>query len=302
MDTPFSATSYTAQYIQDQQARTLGDVLASDPSVRVSLPNTGYADQISLRGFTLFGRDATLDGLAGIVPVRRFPFDSVERVELLRGPAALLVGIPPGGSIAGTLNYVPKRATDDPIARWTTSFISNAEVGTALDVGRRYGDNKEWGVRVNGSIRGGDTPLPAQSKRAVNGAIGIDYRGERFRFSFDAGYVDQYQKSYSQIILSVAPGGTIPPAPAPTTTLSQPWQRVSLQSPYGLARAEYDILENLTAGIGYGRSTTSERSVQTVLTSLRSNGDLTAQSAVLPYWYTNDSATSACGQNSTPAR
>lgn len=290
MDTPFSTTSYTAQYIQDQQARTLGDVLASDPSVRVSLPNTGFADQISLRGFTLFGRDATLDGLAGIVPVRRFPFDSVERVELQRGPAALLVGIPPGASIAGTLNYVPKRATDDPIARWTTSFISNAEFGTALDVGRRYGDNKEWGVRVNGSIRGGDTPLAAQNERVGNGAIGIDYRGERFRFSFDAGYVDQFQKSYSQIILSVAPGALIPPAPSPTTTLSQPWQRASLQSAYGMARAEYDILENLTAGIGYGRSTTSERSVQTFLTNLKSNGDLTATPAVLPYWYNNDSA------------
>lgn len=290
MDTPFSTTSYTSQYIQDQQARTLGDVLASDPTVRVSLPNNGFADQISLRGFTLFGRDATLDGLAGIVPVRRFPFDSVERVELMRGPAALLVGIPPGASIAGTLNYVPKRATDDPIARWTSSFVSNAEFGTALDVGRRYGDSKEWGVRVNGSIRGGDTPLVAQNERVGNGAVGIDYRGDRFRFSFDAGYVDQFQKSYSQIIMSVAPGATIPPAPSPTTTLSQPWQYASLQSAYGMVRAEYDIVENLTAGIGYGRSTTSERSVQTVLSSLKSNGDLTATSAVLPYWYNNDSA------------
>jgi iron complex outermembrane receptor protein len=290
MNTPFSTTSYTSQYIQDQQARTLGDVLASDPSVRVSLPNTGYADQISVRGFTLFGRDATLDGLAGIVPVRRFPFDSVERVELLRGPAALLVGVPPGASIAGTLNYVPKRATDDPIARWTTGFISNTEFGTALDVGRRYGDHKEWGVRVNGSIRGGDTPLAGQNERVGNGAVGIDYRGERFRFSFDAGYVDQFQKSYSQIIMSIAPGALVPPAPAPTTTLSQPWQYASLQSAYGMARAEYDILENLTAGIGYGHSTTSERSVQTVLSLLKSNGDLTTRTAVLPYWYTNDSA------------
>ena len=290
MDTPFSTTSYTAQYIQDQQARTLGDVLASDPSVRVSLPNTGYADQVSVRGFTLFGRDATLDGLAGIVPVRRFPFDSVERVELLRGPAALLVGIPPGASIAGTLNYVPKRATDDPIARWTTGFISNTEFGTALDVGRRYGDHREWGVRVNGSIRGGDTPLQGQNERVGNGAVGIDYRGERFRFSFDAGYVDQFQKSYSQIIMSVAPGALVPLAPSATTTLSQPWQYASLQSAYGMARAEYDILENLTVGIGYGHSTTSERSLQTVLTSLKSNGDLSATPAVFPYWYTNDSA------------
>jgi iron complex outermembrane receptor protein len=129
-----------------------------------------------------------------------------------------------------------------------------------------------------------------QNERAGNGAIGIDYRGDRFRFSFDAGYVDQFQKRYSQIIMSVVTGARVPPAPVPTTTLSQPWQYASLQSAYGMARAEYDILDNLTAGIGYGHSTTSERSLQTVLTGLKSNGDLSATPAVFPYWYTNDAA------------
>lgn len=290
MDTPFSTTSYTAEYIRDQQARTLGDVLASDPSVRVSLPSTGYADQVSLRGFTLFGRDATLDGLAGVVPVRRFPFDSVERVELLRGPAALLVGIPPGGSIAGTLNYVPKRATDDPITRMTAGFVSNGNFGAAIDAGRRYGDAKEWGVRFNGSFRDGDTPLPGQTDRLGNAAVGIDYRGERFRASFDAGTVDQYERQYSQIIMSVAPGSLVPPAPSASSTLTPPWQRVAIQSAYGLARAEYDILDNTTIGVGYGQMTTRERTTQTVLTNLKSNGDLTLIPALLPYSYNNQSA------------
>ena len=31
MDTPFSETTYTEKYMQDQQARTLTDVLAGDP-------------------------------------------------------------------------------------------------------------------------------------------------------------------------------------------------------------------------------------------------------------------------------
>lgn len=290
MDTPFSTTSITSEYIRDQQARTLGDVLASDPSVRASLPTTGFADQVSVRGFTLFGRDAALDGLAGGVPVRRFPFDSVERVELLRGPAGLLVGIPPSGSIAGTLNYVPKRATDDPITRMTAGFVSNGNLGTAIDVGRRTGDNKEWGIRVNGSFRDGDTPLPGQSDRLGNAAVGIDYRGERFRASFDAGYVNQFEQQYSQVILSVAPGAMVPPAPSPTTTLSQPWQRVAIQSAYAIARAEYDILDNTTIGVGYGQMTTRERSTQTVLTNLQSNGNVTATPAVLPYGYDNQSA------------
>ena len=35
MDTPFSQTNYTAKLIQDQQARTVADVLQNDPSVRI---------------------------------------------------------------------------------------------------------------------------------------------------------------------------------------------------------------------------------------------------------------------------
>src|SRR5690554_61444 len=35
MDMPFTQTSYTSKLIQDQQARTLGDVLKNDPSVQV---------------------------------------------------------------------------------------------------------------------------------------------------------------------------------------------------------------------------------------------------------------------------
>ena len=290
IDTPFSTTSVTSEFIRDRQARTLGDVLASDPSVRPTLPSTGFADQVSVRGFTLFGRDATLDGLAGVVPVRRMPFESIERVELLRGPAGLLVGIPPGGSIAGTLNYVPKRATDDPITRMTAGFVSNGNGGTTIDVGRRFGDDRAWGVRVNGSFHDGDTPLPGQTDRLGHAAVGLDYRGERFRASFDAGVLDQFQRQYSQVILSVAPGAQVPPAPPPTATLSQPWQRVAIQSAYAMGRAEYDVLDDTTVGIGYGQMTTRERSTQTVLTNLQSNGNVTATPAVLPYGYDNQSA------------
>lgn len=36
LETPFSVISYTSQLIEDQQARGVGDVLANDPTVRLS--------------------------------------------------------------------------------------------------------------------------------------------------------------------------------------------------------------------------------------------------------------------------
>ncbi|HBX56750.1 MAG TPA: TonB-dependent siderophore receptor, partial [Pseudomonas sp.] len=38
METPFSLTSYTSEAVKNQQARTLGDLIASDPSVRATNP------------------------------------------------------------------------------------------------------------------------------------------------------------------------------------------------------------------------------------------------------------------------
>jgi iron complex outermembrane receptor protein len=44
MDTPFNQTSYTAELMENQQARTIRDVLANDPSVRAIQPAGGGAD------------------------------------------------------------------------------------------------------------------------------------------------------------------------------------------------------------------------------------------------------------------
>ncbi|AFK63596.1 TonB-dependent siderophore receptor [Advenella kashmirensis WT001] len=40
MDTPFSTTNYTSQFLNDQQARTLADVVVNEASVRV-MTSTG---------------------------------------------------------------------------------------------------------------------------------------------------------------------------------------------------------------------------------------------------------------------
>lgn len=49
MDTPFSQTNYTAKLIQDQQARTIADVMFNDPSVRVKTPNGNGVDGLYIR-------------------------------------------------------------------------------------------------------------------------------------------------------------------------------------------------------------------------------------------------------------
>ncbi|MCF5710629.1 TonB-dependent receptor plug domain-containing protein, partial [Pseudomonas syringae] len=68
MDTPFSMTTYTQEAVKNQQARTLGDLIASDPSVRATNPAGGRYEQFTIRGLSLFNSDVSYNGLYGILP------------------------------------------------------------------------------------------------------------------------------------------------------------------------------------------------------------------------------------------
>ncbi len=66
-----------------------------------------------------------------------------ERVEVLKGPSAMLNGMPPGGAIGGTINVVPEagagRAVDAVHRRATPP---TAQFGGHADVARRFGDRQ----------------------------------------------------------------------------------------------------------------------------------------------------------------
>ncbi len=155
MDTPFNQTSYTAKKAQDQQAKTVRDVLNDDPSVRSSVPDGATpGDNMHIRGFAATSF-MTYGGLYGILPTYSPMAEIAERVEVLKGPSAMLTGLPPGDAIGGSINIVPKRAPDDGLTQLTANYLSSGQVGGHIDVARRFGEKKEFGVRFNGGFRAG---------------------------------------------------------------------------------------------------------------------------------------------------
>ena len=53
----------------------------------------------------------------------------LERVEVLKGPSALLNGMPPAGAIGGSINLITKQAPDVPITQLTATYQSKAQFG-----------------------------------------------------------------------------------------------------------------------------------------------------------------------------
>ncbi|MDF3884945.1 TonB-dependent receptor [Cupriavidus basilensis] len=247
MDAPFSVTSYTARAIEDQQARTVGDVLANDASVRFVSQPGGILDAFTIRGFPVgngnFGEIA-LDGLYGVASNYRVSTGYVERVELIKGPTAMLIGMAPSGSVGGGINIVPKRAAAEDLTQVTADYAAASQLGGNVDLSRRLGAGRQFGIRLNGSYRAGDTSLDNQSRNAGAGALALDYQDERLRATLD--FIGQRERiNAPSRLLHIVPGIAVPGAPDGRRNITQPWEHSSIGDQSLLLRAEYDISDKL---------------------------------------------------------
>lgn len=255
MDTPFSTANYTEELIRNQQAQTLGGLLnVVDPSIRDITGLSNRYDAFSIRGLRVMNDDVAINGLYGLLPKYLIRTEPIERIEVLKGPSALLNGMSPRGSTAGNINIVTKRAGDEPLARLILDYTSNSRFGAHIDVNHRFGDNKKWGVRFNGAFREGDPDIRHQHARNGVGSLGLDYRGERLRVSTDIIYQNDYIRAPERGYY-FAPGVFLPTVPKPGTNTSQPNHYSDSNNILGMVRAEYDLTNRMTvfAAIGAGK-------------------------------------------------
>ena len=252
MDTPFNDTSYTAKKVQDQQAKSIRDTLIDDPSVRAYRADvTPGADDVRIRGFEVGAFATSYGGLYGMLPNYSINAELAERVEVLKGPNAMLNGMQPESSIGGTINVVPKRAPSEPLTQFTANYVSGAQFGGHLDLARRFGSDKQFGVRFNGVFKAGQTEVAGSSDQRGLGILGLDFRGEHVRLSGDIGYQHQYLGGLPSYV-GVRPGVPLPWAPNARMNQGQPWGYQARKDLFGVVRAEVDLTERITVYAAFG--------------------------------------------------
>jgi iron complex outermembrane receptor protein len=258
LDVPFNIRSYSAALIQNQQSETLGQVLENDPSVRTTLGFGNSAEQFVIRGFPLYGDDVSIDGLYGVTPRQLVSPELYDSVQILNGASAFLNGAAPGGSgIGGGVNLVFKRAGDTPLTRLTVGFQEGSIFEGSADVGRRFGDNGEFGVRLNAMEREGDSNVDGEHHQTTLVGGSFDWRGDRARASLDVGYQrDIIDRMRPTVTVS---GTSIPAAPSPTTNYGQDYTFTELRDVFGVASLEYDITDHIVAYAKAGARDGSER-------------------------------------------
>ena len=276
MDVPFSVIGYTSKLVQDQQAHTIADVVANDAGIQSTQGYGNFAETYRIRGFTLDGDDMTMGGLSGVVPRQVMDTQMLERIEIFKGANSLMNGAASTG-VGGMINLEPKRAESTPITRVGVDYTSDSQLGGNLDVGRRFGDNDQFGVRVNLLHREGGTVVDNDRRRTTLASVGLDYKGTRLRSSLDFGY---QKKTFhgSTAGINITNVDFIPHAPSPSHNYSQKWAYSDIENEFGMLKSEYDLLDNnlLTAYAALGGQHAHEEGTYSSPKLIDSSGNATA--------------------------
>ncbi len=291
-DVPFSIRSYNSALILNQQPQTLGQVLENDPTIRTT---TGFGitgELFVVRGFALAGDDIGYDGLYGITPRQLVAPELYESVQVLNGSSAFLNGAAPSGTgIGGSVNLIPKRAGDRAITRGTLGYTGPEHFGGGFDVGRRMGRNGEWGIRINGTARGGDASIDDEFRSSHVLGAAIDYNSGPFRASLDLAY-QRVKVSHFRPKLGVNTLSVIPEAPDASTNFGQPWQYTTLRDVFGQARVEYDVAQDVMVYAAFGARDGAEEGIYSTPTLVNAaTGEITVSSSFIPRTDNNEAAT-----------
>ena len=276
METPFSMTTYTSEVIENQQARTLGDLIANDPSVRATNPAGGRYEQFTIRGLSLFNSDVAYNGLYGVLPTYTIDMEMADRVDILKGPSQLINGISPRGSVGGGINVVPKRATDKPITSFTGSYASNNQLGGAVDVGRRFGEDDKFGLRFNGVKQSGDTEWDHQSIDREMAVLGLDFRAERLRLSTDIGHTERNTDAPQERV-QVGVNAQVPQAGDVRHNYAQAWSKARTEDTFGTVNGEFDVNDSIMLYGGVGARKSNHDFLRHAVSVTNDAGDFSVQ-------------------------
>ena len=191
METPASLDVISREQLEQRGDRSLNDAITRAAGISaMGHPGNG-GSALSTRGFT----DGTsvmrlYDGLRqyGGIGVT-FPFDtwSVERIEVLRGPASVIYG---DGAIGGVVNVIPKKPTRGPIENEVEATVGTQ--GTArLGLGSGGAIDERWSYRVDlsGSRSDGWVDRGDNRDATFSGALQFDPSAElSLRLSHAHGY------------------------------------------------------------------------------------------------------------------
>ena len=255
---PITVVNYDEQALNNTEARTLVDAVAKkDASVWQFGGESNTLTGLYFRGYQLDARQFSVNGLAGMYGTQGTASVQVGSAQLIKGASTAVNGMDPEGAVSGSVNIETKKAADEGNRKIGLGWFSNNRAQGTFDLGQRFGENKEFGVRANGKLRHGDTPRHGYSEDNKEFALNADYRGEKLRVAFDSIYAKRKTNGGRARIQDIQnANGRLFDAPEGKVNLAPSWQAQNTRGQTNMLTFEWDAFENaqITGGIGYNNA------------------------------------------------
>ncbi|KVL84396.1 TonB-dependent receptor [Burkholderia stagnalis] len=207
LDTPASVETVTADAIEARGDRTVLDaVTRATGFTNAAAPGNG-GTALSVRGFG--GQESVMTLLDGVrlLPAAgtiTFPFDtwSVDRIEVLRGPASVLYG---EGAIGGVVNVVPKRPQRTRETTLQAGIGADGAKRVGFDTTGALGPRLSYRFYVSDARANGLAERADTHTTAFGGALKFDV-SPRLTLTLDYDYGRQMPATYFGV---PAPNGVL---------------------------------------------------------------------------------------------
>lgn len=154
LQTPVSVQVVSREVMDDQQVLTLADAIKNVSGVYARQgPDGNTADAFNIRGFQVQNYGGSY--LDGVKDYSRAPKETagLERIEVLKGPAAIMYGrIEPGGMV----NRVSKTPQVDQFTKLQQQIGTDNYFRTTLDSNGILSGDETWLYRVNIAVEDAD--------------------------------------------------------------------------------------------------------------------------------------------------
>lgn len=256
LSTPYSVNVIPKSLVIDQQAAFLGDFLKNDPSATIGNVVISFAN---LRGFPVGGDGHKIDGLAlgTMLQDGRVFLPAFERIEILKGASSVLyggTGAAFGSSLGGTLNYVPKMAPGAPVREAYVTYTSRANFGLGVDLGDRFGADRQFGYRLNVGGRAGEVAVHDMEWGQKAASLVLDFRASPDLLVSGGLYAveNKYKNIQPFFVGSASSPGPLPEPSNARRNIGPSWNRFEHEAMIGWARADWSFAPKWTLTMQYG--------------------------------------------------
>ena len=259
MDVPSTVNVITRELLDLQAVSGLYDAVRNTAGVTRQQNGGDTWDQLVVRGIAVENRtNYRLNGSLPIMNFSQVPMENKERVEVLKGASALYYGFT---SPAGVVNFVTRRAGSKPVTSMGLSVDDRGSAVANVDLGRRFGEQQQFGVRVNAA---GGT-LGSYLDNVGNGnrrflSTALDWRvSNKLLLKADLEYDRRKVTEQAGVALPTAVNGviTLPRAVDPSKLIGPDWSNFEAQTKNAQLRADYALTDGWALTVEAGHSETA---------------------------------------------